>query len=421
MSLYMALRRARHFSTAAVAAAAAKPLNISSVKKRLKNAYSPDEALKVYASFTATNDASVSPASARHVQELAVRRLAKSHRFFDIEAFLESHKSHPQITEEPFVASLIRSYGVAGMIDNALNTYKQMTDFGTPRSTLSFNVLLLACNNSKAYDRVPVYFNEFPEKFGFIPDKFSYGILIKAYCEMGSPEKAMETLNEMEKKGVGIEAVSFSTILHTMYKNWKVDEAEKFWDKMVKEKGITLDVGSYNVKLSHIQGKIESVKALIEEMENSEIFPDVITYNYLITSYCVNGMMDEAEKVYDDLLKARGVRPNAATFRTMVFHSCKVERYVRAYKIFKMSVKVGKIPDFNTLKHLVTGLTKTGRLVEAKGMVRTMNKKFPPELLQAWEELAEELGVARLAAEEVDTSEVEKGAGSDVGAEKANT
>lgn len=412
----MALRRARHFSTAAV-----KPVNISSVKKRLKNVFDPDEALKVYASFTTTNDASASPASARHVQELAVRRLAKSHRFSDIVTFLESHKSNPQITEESFVASLIRSYGIAGMAENALNTYNQMADLGTPRSTLSFNALLSACNNSKAYDRVPVYFNEFPEKFGFVPDKFSYGILIKAHCEMGSTEKAIETLNEMEKKGVGIGAVSFSTILHTMYKNSRIDEAENFWDEMVKKKRITLDVGSYNVKLSHIQGKPESVKALIEEMENTGIFPDVINYNYLITSYCVNGMMDEAEKVYDDLLKARGVRPNSATFRTMVFHSCKVERYVRAYKIFKMSVKVGKIPDFNTLKYLVTGLTKTGRMVEAKGIVRTMNKKFPPQQLKAWEKLAEELGVARNGTEEADASEVEKGAGSEVETEKEET
>lgn len=302
------------------------------------------------------------------------------------------------------------------MIQNAINTYNQMTDFGTPRSTLSFNALLLACNTCKVHDRVPVYFNEFPEKFGFVPDKFSYGMLIKAHCEMGSPEKAMEVLKEMEKKVGEIGAVSFSIILNSLYKMGRTDEAQKFWDEMVKEKGITLDVGSYNVKLSHMGDKTESVKALIEEMESTGIFPDVISYNYLITSYCLNGMMDEAENVYGDILKTSGVRPNSATFRTMVFHSCKAGRYVRAYKIFKLSVLMGKIPDFNTLKYLIKGLTETGRMVEAKAMVRTMNKKFPPELLKAWGKLADELGLAR-----VEASEAEKGAGSDVETGKANT
>lgn len=435
MSLRLALRRARHLSTAAAAEAettAAKIVNISGAKKRLRKVYDPDEALKVYSSFSAADDASAPPASARHIQELAVRRLAKSHRFSDIAAFLESNKSKPQITEEPFVSSLIKSYGVAGMIDNAVATYNQMTDFSTPRSTLSFNALLSACINSKAYDRVPIYFNEFSEKFGLVPDKFSYGMLIKAHCEMESPEKAKETLSEMERKGVEVEAVSFSTILHGLYKIGRVDEAEAFWDEMVKEKGIKLDAGSYNVRLSHIRNNPESLKALIEEMQNEGINPDPISYNYLITSYCVNGMMNEAEKVYADLLQTKGVRPNAATYRTMVFHSCKAGRYVRAYRIFKLSVKVGKIPDFNTLKYLVKGLTEKGRMVEAKAMVRTMNKKFPPDLLKAWEKLADELGLARDGTEEagaskvekaeVDASKVEKeGADSGVESEKAST
>lgn len=296
-----------------------------------------------------------------------------------------------------------------------------MTDFGTPRSTLSFNALLLACINSKAYDRVPAYFNKYPKQFGLVPDKFSYGMLIKAHCEMGSPEKAKETLSEMEKKGVEIGAVSFSTILNALYKIGRVDVAEAFWDEMVKEKGVKLDAGSYNVKLSHIRGKPEALKSLIEEMQNAGIDPDCISFNYLITSYCVNGMMDEAEKVYGDLLQAKGGRPNAATFRTMVFFSCKAGRYVRAYKIFKKSVKVGKIPNFDTLKQLVTGLKNMGRMVEAKAMVRTMNKKFPPDLLKPWAKLADDLGLTRDATEEVEASKVEKGAGSDVETEKAST
>ncbi|XP_057791796.1 pentatricopeptide repeat-containing protein At4g36680, mitochondrial [Salvia miltiorrhiza] len=421
MSLYLALRRARHLSTIAAAAAepaTAKFANISEAKKRLRKVYDPDEAIKVYSSFAGANDAAAPPASARHIQVLAVRRLAKSHRFSDIEAFLESLKSNPQITEEPFVSSLIKSYGVAGMIDNALTTYNQMTDFGTPRSTLSFNALLKACINSKAYDRVPLYFNEFPEKFGLVPDKFSYGMLIKAYCEMESPEKAKETLGEMEKKGAEIGAVSFSTILLALYKIGRVDEAEAFWDEMVKEKGIKLDAGSYNVKLSQIRDKPEALKAMIEEMQNAGINPDCISFNYLITSYCVNGMMDEAEKVCGDLLQAKGGRANATTFRTMVFYLCKAGRYVKAYEIFKKSVKVGKIPDFNTLKYLVTGLHKMERMVEAKAMVRTMNKKFPPDLLKAWGKLVDELGLTRVGTEEVAASKVEKGAGSDVESEK---
>ncbi|KAL7141753.1 hypothetical protein ABFS83_08G074700 [Erythranthe nasuta] len=406
MSPYLALRRARHLSTVATAAAI-KPITISQTKNKIRKGHDPDEALQIYSSFTATNDPTTSPASTRHLQELTVRRLAKSHRFSDIKDFLESHKSQPQITSEPFLASLIRCYGIAGMFENAVNTYNEMSDLGTPRSTLSFNSLLSACIHSKVFDRVPIYFNEFPAKFGFAPDKFSYGILIKSYCEMGSVETAMEKLNEMEEKGNEIDAILFTTILHALYKNGKIEEAEKFWDEMVTKKGIKPDVGSYNVRLCHNQpGNPEVLKGLMEEMTKLELKPDIISYNYLITCYCLNGMIDEAKKVYDDLLKSKGSKPNAATFRTWVFHLCKKGRFTTGYKVFKQSAKVGKIPDFNTLKYLVEGLVKEGNLSEAKALVRTMNKKFAPELLKAWEKLAGDLGLT-VAEEVVGSGEVE--------------
>ncbi|KAL6542260.1 hypothetical protein OROMI_023862 [Orobanche minor] len=407
MSTYLALRGgACRFSTAA-----SKPVTISQAKNKLRNVYNPDEALKIYSSFTAANDATVSSASTRYVQQLTVRRLAKSHRFSDIKNFLESHKSQPQITHEPFLSSLIRSYGVAGMFENAVNTYIEMTDLGTPRTPLSFNILLSACIDSKVFDRVPVYFYEFPAKFGFQPDKYSYGILLKAYCDMGSPETAMEKLKEMEEKGIEIGAISFTTILHTLYKKGSIIEAEKFWDDMVTKKGVVPDVGSYNVRLSHIQGgKPETVTGLIEEMANVGIKPDTVSYNYLITSYCTNGMVDDAMKVYtDDILKVKGHNPNSATFRTLVFNLCKKGRFMTGYKVFKESVRVRKIPDFNTLKYLVEGLVKKGHMDEAKAMVRTMNKKFSPELLVAWGKITEDLGLSPVEVEEVDSGEIEKG------------
>ncbi|GER42571.1 pentatricopeptide repeat-containing protein [Striga asiatica] len=407
MSPFLAFRGGGicRFSSAATSSAA--QLTISHTKRLLRNTHDPDEVLKIYSSFAATNDPSASSTSAavRFFQELAVRRLVKSHRFSDIKNFLESHKSNPQITQEPFVASIIRSYGVAGMFENAVNTYNEMADLGSPRTSLSFNSLLYACVNSKMFDRIPVFFEEYPLKFGFEPDNFSYAMLIKAYCEMGSIETAMEKLRDMEEKGIKNCVVCFSTILDALYKKGSVSEAEKFWSEVVNAKGILPDVGCYNVRLSHIQEeKPEAVKGLIEDMENNGIKPDTITYNYLITCYCVNGMMDEAMKVYnDDILKGKGLNPNSATFRTLVYHLCKKQRFVTAYKVFKKSVHMGKIPDFNTLKYLVEGLAKNGHMDEAKGMIQIMNKKFHPNLLKAWEKLANELGVAGDVAQNVDS------------------
>ncbi|XP_023754536.1 pentatricopeptide repeat-containing protein At4g36680, mitochondrial [Lactuca sativa] len=391
------LRRTRHLSTAVATAAATDVTNsasmtISKAKSKLRTEHDTDKALDIYSTVKANYSAS-SPGSAHHAQQITVRRLAKSHRFSEIEALIESHKTDPRITDEHFLSSLIKSYGIAGMFEHALNTYNQMEALKTPRSALSFNALLTACLNTKNFDRAPLLFDEMPAKYRFRPDEYSYGILVKSFCDAGKPELAIDKLKEMDKKGIQISGITYTSIIHSLYKKGNPTEAEKIWDEMVN-RGCLIDVAANNVRLMNaVDGDPENIKSMIEEMSNAALKPDTISYNYLMTCYCKKGMMKEAKEVYEKL-EEHCCQPNAATFRTLLFYLCKNEQFETGYKVFKHSVKVNKIPDFNTLKHLVEGLAKKSRTKDAKGMIRTMRKKFPPNLLVAWSKLENELGLA---------------------------
>nr|XP_043632872.1 pentatricopeptide repeat-containing protein At4g36680, mitochondrial [Erigeron canadensis] len=392
------LRRARHLSTvAATTVTNPTPMTISKAKSKLRTEHDTDKALDIY-STVQSNHSTSSPGSAHHAQQITVRRLAKSHRFSDIETLIESHKNDPRVTDEGFLSSLIRSYGIAGMFDNALKTYTQMEITKTPRSALSFNALLTACVNSKKFDNAPQLFDEMPVKYGFKPDDYSYGILVKSYCDAGKPEKGMEKLKEMDEMGVKVSGVTYTSIIHSLYKKGNVTEAERVWDEMVS-RGCVIDVAAHNVRLMNAaDGEPEDVKRMIEEMISAGLKPDTISYNYLMTCYCRKGMMREAKEVYDKL-EEHCCNPNAATFRTLVYHLCKNEQFETGYKVFKHSVKVNKIPDFNTLKYLVEGLAKKSRTKDAKGMIRTMRKKFPPNLLVAWAKIEKDLGLASTETE----------------------
>lgn len=379
-------------STAATTAAAtgsSSVITVSKAKAKLRSEHDPDKALEIYSSVS---NHYTSPVSSRYPQDLTVKRLAKSRRFDDIEALIESHKKDPKITQEPFLSTLIRSYGRAGMFHHALKTFNQMEELGTPRSTISFNALMTACNLSKEFAQVPKLFDEIPRKHGFSPDKFSYGILVKSYCQSGLLDKAIATLKEMEEKGIEITTITFTTILDALYKKGRSEDAEKIWDQMVK-KGCVPDVTAYNVKVMNAHGgKPEDVKALIDEMVEAGLKPDTITRNYLMTCYCKSGMMEAARKVYEGL-EENGCRPNAASFRTLVYYLCKYGDYEKAYRVFKDSVKMDRIPDFGTVKHLVEGLVKKGNRKAAKGLIRTVKRKFSSSSLNAWKKLEKELGL----------------------------
>ncbi|KAK3007822.1 hypothetical protein RJ639_014512 [Escallonia herrerae] len=374
MSTSLAARHSRHLSSlaaASVTTATTPSVSISKAKSKLRSEHDPDKALELYSSISTHY---TSPVSSRYAQDLTIKRLVRSRRFSDIEALIESHKTDPKITQEPFLTTLIRSYGSAGMFAEALKTYNQMDELGAPRSAVSFNALLSAFTQSKQFDQVPKLFEEMPEKYGFAPDKYSYGILVKSYCLSGSPELAIERLKEMEEKGIEITTITLTTILHSLYKKGDVEEAERIWKDMA-ERGCLIDEGAYNVKIMHAQGgEPEDVKRLIEEMSDLGLKPDTISYNYLMTCYCRNGMMKEGMNVYEDLQ----VNGNG--------------QFETGYKVFKKSVAAHKIPDVNTLKHLVNGLVKKGEMKNAKGLIRTVKKKFPPNLVNVWKKVEEELG-----------------------------
>ncbi|VVB10018.1 unnamed protein product [Arabis nemorensis] len=398
-SARFSLRYVRRFTTVAgdattttletAAAPSSGKISVSKAKSILKKVHDPDKALEIYSNVS---NLDASPVASRYAQELIVRRLAKCNRFSDIETLIESNKNDPNIKEEPFYsAMLIRSYGQASMFDHAMRTFEEMDQYETPRSAVSFNALLTACLHSKNFDKVPQLFDEIPQRYNnIVPDKISYGILIKSYCDSGSPEKAIEIMRQMEGKSIEVTTFAFTAILDSLYKSSKLDIAENLWNEIVK-KGWEFDNAAYNVRIMSVQKESpERVEELIDEMISKGLKPDTISYNYLLTAYCEKGMLDEAKKVYEGL-KVNGCAPNAATFRTLIFHLCDNGLYEQGYAVFKKSVKMNKIPDFNTLKHLAAGLVKNKKTDDAKGLIRSVKKKFPPS--NAWNKLGEELGL----------------------------
>lgn len=385
MRSLLRLPHLRHFSTTAPPSS----ISVSQARAQLRTEYDPDKALEIY-SFVSKHQSSTT--ASRYAQELTIRRLAKSHRFSEIESLLESHKKDPKITEEPFLSNLIRSYGVAGMLDHSIKTFHQMEELKTPRSAFSFNALLMACVDSRQYDKALQLFDEIPQRYNISPDDISYGTLLKSYCEAGLPEKALEELSKIREKGVSVTTVMFSTVLNAFCKKGKIEEADNLWDEMLKS-GCELDITAYNVRLMCLQnGKPERMREFMSEMSDSGFKLNSISYNYLMTCYFKNGMLEEAMKVYEEEMGGNGCNPNASTFRTMVFYLNKNEEYLKAYKVFKQSVRANKMPDFNTLKHLARGLVKQDKKKEAKELIRTVKKKFPPHMLVAWGKVQEELG-----------------------------
>lgn len=342
------------------------------------------------------SSASLSPDS-RHAYEPEIRRLAKFQRFSDIEALLESRKLNlpaDAAARETQLASSIISYVSAGMIDHALRTMDDLPRLGSPRTLHSLNALLSACNHCKTlFPRVPDLFSELSRRHSLSPDKVSYGILIKSYCLLRNSSRALLVLKEMEERGIEITAISYTTIMDSLYKEGKSEEADRLWNEMCA-KGVVLDVVAYNVRVMHqaTSGKPDDVLGLMEEMKSGGLKPDTFTYNYLMTCYCSHGRLDDAKKVYREL-EQKGCEPNAATFKNLLHDLCKRNDFSGGLEVFEDSVKQRRIPDAGSVMMLVKGLMKGSKVRAAKRVVSGLRKKFPEDFVGSWKKLENLVGL----------------------------
>ncbi|XP_020590437.1 pentatricopeptide repeat-containing protein At4g36680, mitochondrial-like [Phalaenopsis equestris] len=333
-----------------------------------------------------------------HAFDPEIRRLAKFQRFTDIEAILEPRKiilPADYSSREPYLASFITAYASAGMLDHAVRTLDELPRLGAPRTILSLNALLSACNHSKTLSpRVPELFSNLSHCHSLSPDKVSYGILIKSLCLARNASKALLVLEEMDNKRIEITAISYTTIMDSLYKEGKPKEAERLWQEM-RAKGVVPDVAAYNVRAMDraVNGNPNDVIGVMEEIKAEGMAPDIFTYNYIMICYCKHGRVEDAKGVYREL-KEKGCEANAATYKNLLYALCKNNDFVGGLEIFEDCVKQRRVPDLGSVMMLVKGLMKASKIRAAKRVVTGLRKKFPEDFSGSWKKLENVVGLS---------------------------
>ncbi|PIA35458.1 hypothetical protein AQUCO_03500074v1 [Aquilegia coerulea] len=288
------IRHCRFFTTATTTTTPnISPLTISATKPNLES--EPE----IENESGTTDTSSSSPPASRYTVEHIVKRLVESRRLSEIETLIQSHKKDPKIIEENYFSSLIRSYGIASMHNQALRLFNQMEELGTPRSSISFNALLSTFSNAAKFDKVVQLFDEMPKRYGFSPDVVSYSIFVKSLIKLGLHERVFSILKELEEKNFEITTAFYTTVLDAFYKKGMIVQAQKLWNEMV-QKGCANDVSAYNVRAANLKEPGE-VSKLIDEMKAEGIKPDMITYYHLSLCYFRNDMAEDAYKIYKEL------------------------------------------------------------------------------------------------------------------------
>ncbi|KAL5795086.1 hypothetical protein ACOSP7_003680 [Xanthoceras sorbifolium] len=131
-----------------------------------------------------------------------------------------------------------------------------------------------------------------------LKDRRVYGALLNSYVRARIKGNAELLMDKMRDKGYATQALPFNVMM-TLYMNLKeYDKVDSMVSEMI-EKGVRLDIYSYNIWLSSCgtRGSVEMMEQVYEQMKmDRAINPNWTTFSTMATMYIKMGHFEKAEE-----------------------------------------------------------------------------------------------------------------------------
>jgi pentatricopeptide repeat protein len=316
---------------------------------------------------------------------------------------------------------MIRKYCAVHDVGRAINTFYAFKRFNFQVGLYEFQGLLSAlCRYKNVQDAEHLLFcnkNVFPL------DTKSFNIILNGWCNLiVSTRNAERVWEEMSKRGIRHDVVSYASIISCYSKSSKLYRVLQLFEQM-KKKNITPDRKVYNAVIFSLAKNrlVKEAVNLTRTMEDNNVTPDAITYNSLIKPLCKNRKIDEANEIFDEMLKRhispsirtfhaffrilrvkeevfelldkmkeQGCNPTIETYIMLIRKFCRWRQLDDVNKIWNAMVEDGIGHDRSSYIVLIHGLFLNGKVEEAyKYYIEMQEKGFLPEpktedMLQAW-------------------------------------
>ncbi|XP_028780187.1 pentatricopeptide repeat-containing protein At5g15010, mitochondrial [Neltuma alba] len=327
----------------------------------------------------------------------------------------------PSLVTPQTLLIMIRRYCAVHDVGKAISTFYAYKRFNFQVGMEEFQGLLSAlCRYRNVEDAEHLLFcnkNVFPF------NTKSFNIILNGWGNViGSPRHAERIWEEMGKRGIQYDVVSYASIMSCYSKSSKLYKVFRLFDRMKKTK-ITPDRKVYN-SVIHALAKGRFVKEavnLLKTMEDANISPDTVTYNSLISPLCKARKIDEAKEILDEMMqrglsptirtyhaffrilrtneeifqllgkmRESGCHPTTETFLMLIRKFSRWQQLDIVFKLWSEMSESGVNPDRSSYIVLIHGLFLNGKLEEAYKYYNEMQDKgFLPEpktseMLQAW-------------------------------------
>ncbi|KAJ4968421.1 hypothetical protein NE237_015122 [Protea cynaroides] len=314
-----------------------------------------------------------------------------------------AHQPHASFNSYTY-NNLIDTYGKAGQLKEASDTFAQMLREGIVPNTVTFNTMIHICGNHGQLEEVASLMQKM-EELQCSPDTRTYNILISLYAKHDNISMAASYFEKMKEACHEPDAVSYRTLLYAFSIRHMVMETETLVSEMDKQ-GVDIDeftqsalirmyIGAGMLKQSwswferfHLNGKMTSecysanIDAYGERghtLEAEKIFMccqerkklSVLEFNVMIKAYGIGGKYDKACQLFDSM-ESHEILPDICSYSSLIQILSSAELPQKALHYVRKMQEAGLVTDCIPYCAVISSFAKLGQLQMVEKLFKEM-------------------------------------------------
>ncbi|OMO97703.1 hypothetical protein COLO4_14426 [Corchorus olitorius] len=280
-------------------------------------------------------------------------------------------------TPEYIFTDLIKAYGNANRIQDAVDIFYRIPKFRCVPSAYSLNSLLaLLCRNQYGLKLVPQVLSK-SLLMNIRVEESTLTILVSALCRMNKVGYAIEILQHMIDEGLGVNYKVFSFILSSICAKRDLDGEDVIpFFRELRNLGFCPAMGDYNSMIRFLVKKGRGLDAwnVLNQMKSDGIKPGIISYNMVLYGVIAGGEYMVADDLFDELLML-GLVPDIYTYNAYIDALCKLNKVEEGIKMVACMEELQCKPNVLTYNMLLDVICKAGEMSRAREFVAEMKYK----------------------------------------------
>lgn len=276
---------------------------------------------------------------------------------------------HADVPVDNFtIPPVLRSCSVIGSLKLGTSVHGLSVKMGLDKNVFVASAQVMYYNSLSQISDARKAFDEMTER-----DAVLWTSMLSGYARSGKPELAFLFFKEMVGQGIVLDAVVMVSLLLACAHLSQLNHGRSIHACAIRRTyDFPLALGNALMDMYVKCGAFEYARKIFDGMR----YRDVISWTTLILGYGLNGNVDVALSLFDDMC-FEGVKPNSVTFLGVLSACGHAGLVEKAWELFHRMRSLRLEPGLKHYSCIADALGRSGRVVEAERFINEM--PFEPD------------------------------------------